>query len=177
MSRYFVTDPPVAVYEFDSGEIISDTPPNIIYIKPKMDMATDSKVKSELLTLGADNKTMEARLGANSMALLIHNIVKWEGPDLGAVPCTPDNIRRLDPTEPHIARVLEEIAVRNKRPVSPNPKPNGASTSASAGAHASNGQEIATQTNGESLSLQLATGISRSNLQSAINGRLSKSSD
>lgn len=135
MSRYFVDGAPVAVPEFDSATI-ADRPPNIIYIKSKMDLATDAKVKNELVTLGADNKTMEAHLGENQLALLIHNIVRWEGPDLGQIPCTVANIRMLDPTEPHIVLVLDEIARRNARSTSPNEKPPIANGLKSNGSHA-----------------------------------------
>jgi hypothetical protein len=171
MSRYFVTDPPVPVYEFDPADVISETPPNVIYIKSKMDVATDAKVKSELVTMGADNKTVEMRLGENQLALLIHNIVRWEGPDLASVPCTVANIRALDPTEPHIVLVLDEIARRNKRPDSPNPKLPAGSTFGKSGAAGSIGSDQ------PSLSHQLATGTPRSLLRHAMDGRPSKSED
>src|SRR5262245_10652821 len=100
MPRYFVTDPPVPVYEFDPSEVLSEKPPNIIWIRAKMDLATDSKVKNELLKFGKDTQ-IEAHLGENELSLLIHNIVRWEGPDLQNVPCDAAHIRQLDPTEPH----------------------------------------------------------------------------
>ena len=145
MSRYFVHDTPVAVPEFDADAVMSDQAPNIIYIKSKMDLATDAKVKSELMKVGSDGKTFEAHLGENQLALLIHNIVRWEGPDLSGIPCTPENIRRLNPNEPHLALVLEEIGRRNARTPSPSPKSAGASTSASAGAVVLNGTAEALQ--------------------------------
>jgi hypothetical protein len=172
MSRYFVNDPPVGIPEFDASSVISDTPPNVIYIKARMDVATDAKVKNELLKLGSDNKTMESHLGENAVALLVHNIVKWEGPDLSSVPCTPANIRTLDPNEPHIALVLEEITRRNARPDGPSPKSPDASTSGNAGASDWNANQ-----DGGNLSLRLATSTPRSPLASAITGRLSKSDD
>jgi hypothetical protein len=179
MSRYFVTDAPVPVYEFDASEVISDTPPNVIYIKAKMDVATDARVKSELLKLGSDNKTMESHLGENAVALLIHNIVKWEGPDFidaqgRPIPCDAAHIRTLDPNEPHIALVLEEITRRNARVEGPSPKSRAASTLESAGA--ADSTPIA-RAAGDSLSLQLATG--RSPLSSHINsiGYQKKSED
>lgn len=171
MSRYFVNDPPVAVPEFDPSAVISDVRPNVIYIRARMDVATDAKVKSELFRLGKDSASVEAHLGANQMALLVHNIVRWEGPDLDGVPCTPETIRTLDPTEPHLALVLEAIAERNKRPAGPSPKSATASTSASAGGRDSRPSQE------PGISMQLATGMSRSPLQSAITGRLSRSDD
>lgn len=175
MSRYFVTDPPVAVPEFDPSDVVSDRPPNVIYIKAKMDMATDAKVKSELTKIGSDNKTMELRLGDNQLSLLIHNIVRWEGPDLGAAPCTLTNIRALDPTEPHIVLVLEEIARRNARPDGPGPKSRAASTSESAGE--ADSTPTARGSGEPNLSLQLATGMSRSPLRNAIIGHQRSSDD
>jgi len=171
MSRYFVTDPPVAVPEFDAAAVISDTPPNVIYIKSKMDVATDARVKSELVKMAGDNKTMEMHLGENQLALLIHNIVRWEGPDLGMMPCTPENIRKLDPTEPHIEKVLETIAARNKRKVAPNPK------SPIAAGSETNGSHDASPASGPGISLQLATGISKSPLLRAMDGRQTRSDD
>lgn len=120
MSRYFVDSAPVAVPEWDEGAVISDRRPNVIWIRARMDVATKGKVTSELFTLDKDG-TLEAHAGANMLALLTHNIVRWDGPDLDTIACTPENIRRLDPTEPHIARVLEEIGIRN----APQPDPKG----------------------------------------------------
>jgi len=134
MPRYFVTDPPVAVPEFNPATTASDQPPNVIYIRARMDVETRGKVMSELFTLDAGGTAVDARLGANETALLVHNIVRWEGPDLGGVPCTPETIRRLDPTEPHIARVLAEITRRNAPAASPNPKSPGGRPSTSGGA-------------------------------------------
>lgn len=133
MSRYFVNDPPAPVYEFDPDATLSEAAPNIIWVKSRMDVETDARVKSELVTLGADGKTPEIHTGAHSMALLVHNIVRWEGPDLSMVPCTAENIRRLDPSEPHLQRVLEEIARRNTRRAAPNPKSPTPTGSSSAG--------------------------------------------
>jgi len=174
MSRYFVTDPPVPVYEFDPAEVLSETPPNVIYIRAKMDVATDAKVKADVVKIGADDKTIERHIGLYQLALLIHNIVRWDGPDLASVPCTPEQIRALDPTEPHLVLVLDEIARRNKRPDSPNPKPVAGSTSGKNGAAGS----IASQASDQpSLSLQLATMTQKSPLRSALDGRLNRSED
>jgi len=131
MSRYFVTDAPVPIPEWDDTSIISDRKPNVIAIKAKMDVATKGKVTSELFTMGKAGD-LEARLGANETALLIHNIVSWSGPDFDGVPCDAAHIRTLDPTEPHIAKVLEEIAIRNKAPSGPKERA-ATSTSTSAG--------------------------------------------
>ena len=133
MSRYFVNDPPVPIAEFDPDVAITDQPPNVIWIKPRMDIETRGKVQNEMLVLGKDNKP-EIRVGENGLALLIHNIVKWEGPDFDAVPLTRANIAKLDPNEPHIAAVSAAIAERNQAAASPNVPSDAANTSTSGGA-------------------------------------------
>lgn len=163
MSRYFVTDAPVPIPEFDASEVISDVRPNVIHIRPKMDVATKAKVTSEMFTLGKDN-ALEARLGSNELALLIHNIVRWEGPDFDGVPCDAAHIRTLDPTEPHIAAVLEAIAERNK---SPKVQKASATTSTSTSATSTDSTIPPSQ---EGVSLQLASGVSRSPLLRSLDG-------
>lgn len=164
MSRYFVTDAPVAVPEWDDDpSIISDTKPNVIWVKSKMDVETKGKVTSEMFTMGKAGE-LEARLGANETALLVHNVVRWEGPDFEGVPCTPDRIRKIDPTEPHWAKVLEVIAERNKAPKSPKALAD-TSTSTSAGSIG-----LTTPPSQESVSLQLATGQPRSPLLRSLDG-------
>lgn len=132
MSKYFVSDEPIPVREWDDPHRVSDQLPNVIWVRSKMDVKTKGAVTSEMFAMTKEN-TMEARLGQNETALLVHNIVKWGGPDLDAIPCTRANIEKLDPTEPHIARVLEVIAERNKSPKAP-PASSTSGTSSSAGA-------------------------------------------
>jgi hypothetical protein len=130
MSRYFVTDAPVPIAEFDDETVVSDQPPNIIFIKARMDVETNAKVQGELIAMGADNK-VELRIGENSMALLVHNITGWAGPDFDGVPCDAAHIKRLDINNAHVARVLEEVTARNRRQESPNPKSAGVNGSLS----------------------------------------------
>jgi hypothetical protein len=167
MSKYFVTDPPVAVLEYDD-----QTTGNVIWIKPKMDVETRGRVRSELAQLGEDGKTPIMQAGAEQTALLLHNIVRWAGPDLDSTPCTPANIRRIDPTEPHIEKVLNQIGERNKKQASPNPKSPAGSGFLSDGNLALNQPAPA-----ESIAHQLATTTVTSPLRSALDGRLSKSAD
>jgi hypothetical protein len=167
MTKYFVDSAPVAVPEWDDDpSIISDREPNVIYILPKMSVEVKGRVSSEMFGLTKDNQ-MEARLGQNELALLIHNVVRWDGPDLGSTPCTRANISRLDPTEPHIVRVLEQIAERNKSPKAPKEL---ATTNLST----KNGA-IDSITQEPSVSLQLANGQPPSPLRSAITGRRDRS--
>jgi hypothetical protein len=177
MSRFFVTDPPVAIYEFNPAEVVSDKAPNIIWIRARMDVQTRGKVSSELVKIGKNGEGIEGHLGDNEMALLLHNIVRWEGPDFvdeatgQPVPCTPERIRTLDTADPFIARVVDEIGERNQKRKSPNPKSVTASGSMSAGEAGS------TAPHPQSVSLQLATSPSRSSLRSALDGHLSRSDD
>lgn len=123
-----------------------DVPPeqrNIIYIKAKMDVGTQNRMLSAILkvreeTGDEDGTNMSYDLGAYYIALLRHNIVKWEGPAFQGVPCTPENIERLDPDEPLVERVLERLnesnTARQKR--AKEKSPNGARP---AGRHTSRG--------------------------------------
>ena len=54
MSKRFHVDPSerVDIYEFEPDSVISDTPPNVITIRARMDVATAGKVSSELMQLG-----------------------------------------------------------------------------------------------------------------------------
>lgn len=171
MPKYFVSDAPVAIPEFDPSAVISDVAPNVIYIKAKMDVATKAKVTSEMFSLGKGGD-LEARLGANEMALLIHNIVRWEGPDLGSVPCTPENIKKLDPTEPHIAKVLEEIATRNRSPKAPK-----ASATSDTSTSDTSIDLITRPSQALSPSAPSANGQLRSPLRRSLDGHLSRSDD
>jgi hypothetical protein len=159
----------VAVYEFDPAEVISDQPPNIIFIRPKMDYATTKKVGTAGFKLGSASKEHELDIAENLIAMLTYNIVGWSGPDFDSVACTPENIRRLDPDQPIVEKTLDEITRRNTK-ASPNPKSAGINGSTSAG-------DTDSSTPQESVSLQLATTPSRSPLQSAIIGRPRKSED
>jgi len=125
MSRFFVDDPPVPIYEFPPGETVLDenskpVRPAVIWIKARMDVETTAKVQDATLAMGKNNQA-EIRIGENGLALLIHNIVKWEGPGFDDMPCTPERIKRLNPNEPLIAAVIQEIAIRNRTTPSPNP--------------------------------------------------------
>lgn len=101
----FVSDKPVAITEGD----------NTIYIKPKMDFGTRNAVIGAAAHVDFSDGKPEAGMdiGSYQTALLELNIVGWSGPAFEGVPCTAVRIRRLDPDEPLVVRVLEEIAARN----------------------------------------------------------------
>jgi hypothetical protein len=95
---------------------------NTIYIKAKMDIGTRSAVQDEIrATTDGTEATGLAGLGSYRMALLRHNIVAWEGPAFEGYPCTRANISRLDPDEPLVELVAEEIGKRNAPRESPDP--------------------------------------------------------
>jgi hypothetical protein len=106
---------------------VSDEQGNTIWIRAKMDVATKNRVHDAIAAVdGASDDVVELHLGSYNTALLVHNIVAWEGPAFGdargrTVPCTRQNIERLDPDEPLVTQVLGEISRRNVRPESPDP--------------------------------------------------------
>ena len=121
----FVSKEPVPVS-------VPEDPDNIIYIKAKMDYGTKQRVQQAMLqvTLGQAStpSAMPLDMGAYNIALLVHNIVRWDGPAFAGagyhelladpafagVSCTPANIERLDSDEPLVEAVLAEINRRNK---------------------------------------------------------------
>lgn len=86
---------------------------NTIYILPKMDLGTRNRLMNEIAKVEKGSGDTVYQLGTYMMMLAEANIVAWEGPAFGDTPCTPANIRRLDPTEPLVDAVLEEIGQRN----------------------------------------------------------------
>lgn len=85
---------------------------NIIYIRPKMDLGTRNRVLGAMAQLD-EQRQIHADIGAYLIALAEANIVGWEGPAFDGVPCVAANIRRLDPDNPLVEAVLDEIARRN----------------------------------------------------------------
>jgi hypothetical protein len=100
---------------------------NTIYIKAKMDAGTRALVQNEIAATNNVGKDTEITgLGSYSLALLVHNIVSWEGPafvDERGQPilCTKLNIGHLDIDDPLVELVREEIGKRNAPKESPNP--------------------------------------------------------
>ena len=92
-----------------------DDPANVIYIKPKMDYATLTKVRSAVVGAKGAGASMEIGfdLAAANLALLTNNIVRWSGPDFDSMPCNAENIGRIDPDDPLLDKVLTEINERN----------------------------------------------------------------
>ncbi len=105
---------------------------NVIHIKAKMDFGTRQSVLGEAMRFEFEGGARRMDLGAYNKALLVHNIVKWEGPDFKGVPCTPENILALDPNEPLVKKVQQELAARNPvRSTEAQKKPKAAGSNAS----------------------------------------------
>jgi hypothetical protein len=111
----FVSKEPVPVS-------VPDDPDNTIYIKAKMDYGTKQRVSNAILQVPTKDAAhvgdTPLDMAAYQIALLVHNIVKWDGPAFvdatgRAVPCSPANIEALDPDEPLVTAVLAEISRRN----------------------------------------------------------------
>lgn len=100
-----------------------------IYIKPRMNFGTKQRVMAAGVKLsqqaGLDmggGVGMTVDVGSYQIAQLLHNIVRWAGPSFAGVDLTEANILRLDPEEPLVKRVLQEIARGNRTKESPDPK-------------------------------------------------------
>jgi hypothetical protein len=100
---------------------ISDEHGNTIYIRMKMDVATEGQFKDALVRITGGRKALKSfMVGKAQTALLQLNIVAWEGPRFTGVPCNHTMIGRLDPHEPLVAKVLQEIDRRNAPPALPD---------------------------------------------------------
>ncbi|MBM3187099.1 MAG: hypothetical protein FJZ90_00065 [Chloroflexi bacterium] len=121
-----------------------------VYIRAKMDVATKALVDNSIAQWAITDKERDPSLatlniGSYRLALLIHNIVAWEGPgfedDIGKpIPCTRINIMRMDPDDPLLKLVAEEIGKRNAPPESPDPNAPTPSGSTDAGSAPSKGR-------------------------------------
>lgn len=58
-------------------------------------------------------------VGAYNTEQLVLNIVSWQGPSFVGVPVTRENILDLDPDNPLLLKVVQEIGRRNKKRQSP----------------------------------------------------------
>lgn len=94
-----------------------------VYIRAKMSGKVRAAVQDEMRARGfrKDEDVEVAGMGSYRLALLIHNIVRWEGPEFEGVACTRQNIERIDPSEDLWEQVAEEIGKRNEPKESPDP--------------------------------------------------------
>lgn len=96
---------------------------DVIFIRAKMDYGTTQRVigaATKVMVQSGRRKTARTKakdmamdVGAFQVALLVLNVLDWQGPSFVGVPCVPTNIERLDPSEPLVQRVLTEIGERN----------------------------------------------------------------
>ena len=125
----------------DERVAVADELGNVMYIKPKMDVKTRGRVTDALAALSSlggegGDPEVSLNLGSQNCALLVNNVVAWEGPEFVdekgvKIPCTREWIERLDPDAPLVGLVLAEINRRNVRPESPDPNsptPDGATS-------------------------------------------------
>jgi hypothetical protein len=100
---------------------------NTIYIRAKMDAGTRALVQNEIAATNNVGKDTEITgLGSYSLALLVRNIVDWEGPafmdEKGQKrEVSRANISMLDLDDPLVELVREEIGKRNAPKESPSP--------------------------------------------------------
>jgi hypothetical protein len=92
---------------------------NTIYIRARMGYGIEQKVIGEATKFSQEagkqkQQSVEVNIGAYNMALLTNNILRWEGPEFGGIPCTLENIALLNDEDPLVEKVLAEIAERNR---------------------------------------------------------------
>jgi hypothetical protein len=102
---FFIENKPVGVSD-DNG--------NTIYILARMGIGDEAKVSADFVGLGG------RAINAYQLALLRHNVLRWEGPDFEnddgkTIPCTRENIDRLQPDLPLVKATLERIGELNRK--------------------------------------------------------------
>ncbi|MBE2197530.1 MAG: hypothetical protein IAE79_02895 [Anaerolinea sp.] len=107
---------------------------NRVWVRARMDLRTQTAVETDLMKIRVSSEQMGKAqngripsmdivfsLSAQKMILMKHNVVRWAGPafesDGRLVPCTPENIERLDPVDcgDWIDLVAERIGTLNRR--------------------------------------------------------------
>ncbi len=106
---------------------VRDDKGNVIGIRRKMDLGAVSYIQG-----------VEPR--ERLIELYAVNIIDWSGPDFAGVPCTPENIRRLDYDEPILEQVGDKIAELNpklsgRQPADPLPATTPAESTSRANGH------------------------------------------
>jgi|GEM_PF-3387412 len=161
----FVTDERVVVYQLPDGTIgaleearfrafrnglaeHTQGEINTIWITGKMGIRARKTVQDELMQIsaqqGGTNGVAQVALsmGAYTLALLRHNVLRWEGPAFAGVALTQANVDRLDADEPLVNAVIEEIGKRNPLRQAPAPKPEASATPATTAGSSSAGATV-----------------------------------
>lgn len=99
----------------DDRVVVSDDSGNSISIVAKMNLKQKQQVTDALFDVQIQDgkQTSVMQVGRGQLALLRQNIVGWSGPAFVGVKCTQATIDTLDPDEPLVIKVLEEIQRRN----------------------------------------------------------------
>jgi hypothetical protein len=87
-----------------------------IWILPKMNFAQREQAEDAIRRISASTTAaagVEVNVGAYRIALLRINVVAWEGPGFDGMKCTPEQVEQLDPDDPLLEKVMQEIAQRN----------------------------------------------------------------
>lgn len=125
----------------DTSEVAVTDGDDTIYVRRKMGIGIASIVQDAIFKLSVrDGKLGDVRpsKAAYDLAMLQHNIVRWEGPGFAngngkAKPVTPEAIAEIDQHDPLLRKALDRIVELNAPPEdAPDPKSstsNGASTS------------------------------------------------
>lgn len=80
---------------------VTDDAGNTVYVRRKMDLGTRLRV------------TEAFQKGEGLIALYVHNIMGWEGPDFKGISCTPENIEKIDIDDPFWEQVGSKLAELN----------------------------------------------------------------
>lgn len=102
---------------------------DVMFIRPAMDYGTRQRVigmatkvkpstkKQKHMTRAERKKQQDADVnfdvGVYQIALLLANLLSWQGPSFVGVPLTQANVERLDPNDPLVKAVLDALAERN----------------------------------------------------------------
>jgi hypothetical protein len=97
-------------------EAIRDEAGNTIWIRRKMGWGVRNRVNSAATQIGGTGGDMSSSvdIGAYRNALLLVNILAWDGPDLGGKPITQESLDDLDPELGE--RVYDRIGELNPAP-------------------------------------------------------------
>ena len=99
----------------DETEAVSDGQ-NSIHVRTRLGFGAYNEFMDELRSQVGAGSLLE-HLGALNIALLAHCVAKWDGPafqaDGKAIPCTRENVLRLDPEDPLVNQAMEVIRVHN----------------------------------------------------------------
>ncbi len=99
---------------------------NTIFIKPRLNYGEKMRVQKAAIKIKSKGTATDFETDFDSSGyqyqLLIESVVSWSGPVFEGRPCTPENIAELDPSDPLLDKVIEEISERNKSAGSDDPK-------------------------------------------------------